>query len=697
MENLFDTTKPKTKGDTDETPDGSTDDVKFHKDIMDTYNKAVKVWEDIRTTYEYNIRFSLLNEQWTEDERSKRAATGRSITTNNRLAANIRYVVNNFKSNPPSIKIHPRGSNANKNTSEVLDGIIKYIQYTSDANEAYSNALMSVCAGGMGAWRVVPRICDYDKNNVELVIERIRDVLSVVIDPGAKNPNFSDMEYCFITNRISRDQFEREFPDEKDNEDPINSEAGWGDKEFVQISEFWRRVDGKVEQYIFNGSKILYKNTDYPGTLIPVIFVVGEDISVGDDRKIKSLISDVIDQQKILNYTKSEIVDAIQKTTKTKYMVDYNTVSTPELQRMWNSINIDAFPYLPYDGKNGAKPDTITPGTIPTEYIEGSKEASEDIQFGMGIPNPLTDIPTTQSGKAISLQLSQKNLQTYNFINNINLGIRYTGEILLDLIRYYYDTEDIMQILGVDGQVSQVPVNTEYQENGKIEYHDLTKSAEYKCMVSIGPSYTDKRSEMLDVLTTLSQQMPIIGATAADLIIGNMDFDNADSIARRIRAGMDPKILAATNPTNNDTDSLMANNQALQNQIAQSQAQAEQMQAAINQLQSQLQAANDANQLRLQIESMKLQHQTEMEVMKTKFKREEDIYRTQQEEEKSAVKSELDARNDKLKAENDMEKEKQKLAHEVAIKQHDHTLSSASIDQKHKNDMEKAIVTNLMK
>jgi hypothetical protein len=682
-EKLFGATEKST-----EPNDNTVDDVKFHKDIMETYNKAVKTWEDIRTTYEYNVRFALLNEQWTEDERSKRAAMGRSITTNNRLAANIRYVVNNFKANPPAIKIHPRGSNANKNTSEVLDGIIKYIQYTSDANEAYSNALMSVCAGGMGAWRVIPRIYDHNKNDVELVIERIRDVLSVVIDPGAKNPNFSDMEYCFITNRISRDQFEREFPDEKDNEDPINSEAGWGDKEFVQISEFWRRIDGKVEQYIFNGSKILYKNTEYPGTLIPVIFVVGEDISIGQDRKIKSLISDVIDQQKILNYTKSEIVDAIQKTTKTKYLVDYNALSTPELQRMWNSINADAFPYLPYDGKNGAKPDTITPGTIPSEYIEGSKEASEDIQFGMGIPNPLTDIPTTQSGKAISLQLSQKNLQTYNFINNINLGIRYTGEILLDLIRYYYDSEDIMQILGVDGQVNQVPVNTEYQENGKIEYHDLTKSAEYKCMVSIGPSYTDKRSEMLDIMTTLSQQMPIIGQTAADLIIGNMDFDNADSIARRIRAGMDPKILAATNPTNNDSETMAANNQALQNQMAQSQAQMEQMQQVIQQLQGQLQIATDSNNLKMQMEQMKYQHETEMEVLKTKFRREDDVYKMQIDEQK--------AENEyKLKTESEMVKEKQKLAHEVAIKQHDHTLASATIDQKHKNDLEKTVITNI--
>jgi hypothetical protein len=661
-------------------------DREFHQTIMDTYNDSIKVWEEIRNCYEEGIRFALYGDQWSEAERSKRSATGRTVTTTNKLAANIRYVVNNFISNPPSIKIHPQGSNANKNTAEILDGIIKYIQYNSDATEAYANALRGVCAGGLGAWRVIPRSCEYDSSKIELVVERVRDVLTVVVDPNAKNPNFSDMEFCFITNRISKHQFDREFPEFKDSaEDTIDGAVGWGDKEFVQVAEFWRKVNGKVEQYLFNGSKILYSNTDYPGKLIPIIFCVGEDISIGKDRKIKSLISDVIDQQKILNYTKSEIVDSIQKTTKTKMLVDYNTISNPELQRMWNTANSEAYPYMPYDGKAGIKPDQINPGSIPTAYLEGGKEAMDDIQFGMGIPNPTTDIPTSQSGKAISLQLSQKNLQTYNFINNINLGIRYTGEILLDLIQHYYDESDIMQILGLDGQVTQVPVNDVYQENGKDVYHDLTKSAEYKCMVSIGPSYTDKRQEMLDTLTSMSQQMPIIGATAADLIISHMDFDNSDAISKRIRAGMDPKIVAASNPTNGDDESIKANLQALQNQDAQNQ-------QVIAQLQNELKAAQDANQLRIQLDQMKYQHEAEMEVMRTKFKRESEVQKMQIDEQKAQKDMELDAQKEIIKSQAKTEDNKQKLAHDIAAKQHDYTLDIHKADQKHQQNLELEMV-----
>ena len=641
----------------------------LHKEIMEVYDTTLKNWEEIRATYEESVRFSLYGEQWTESEKSKRAATGRSVITNNKLATNIRYVVNNFKANPPSIKIHPQGSSANKNTANILDGIIKYIQYTSDATEAYSNALQSICAGGMGAWRVIPRQCEYDETKVELVIERIKDVLSVHIDPGAKKPNFSDMSYCFITNKITKEQFKREYPEHEDSmEDAIN-EVGWGDKDFVQIAEYWVKKDGRVEQYIINGSKIIYENKEYPGKLIPVVFVTGEDISIGQDRRFKSLISDVIDQQKILNYTKSEIVDSIQKTSKTKYLVDINTISQPEIQRMWNSINSDSFPYLPYDGKNGApKPDTINPGTIPTAYIEGSKEASEDLQFGMGIPNPSQAVPASQSGKAISLQISQQNLQTYNFISNINLGIRYTGEILLDLISYYYDNADIMQILGVDGQVSQIPVNIPYTENSKVVLHDLTKSAQYKCMVSIGPSYADKRAEMMDVLSSLTQQMPIIGQTAADLIIQNLDVDNAEQIANRIRAGMNPAIVAASNPTNGDE--VNPKEQAFK-------AQMDQMKATIDQLQAELKQATDANQLKIQMDQMKYQHEAEMEVMRTKFKRESEMNSVMLQEDK-----------DRKEAMNEAELNRQKLAHEIASKQHDYTLDTHKEHQKHQNNIE---------
>ena len=654
------------------------DDMKFHQEIMDTYNETLSVWSDIREEYEKCVRFALYGEQWSESDISKRSSTGRSIVTNNKLATNIRYVVNNFKSNPASIKIHPKGSNANKNTAEVLDGIIKYIQYNSDATESYSNALQSICAGGLGAWRVAPRASNNEK--IELKIERIKDVLSVLIDPNAKNPNFSDMEFCFVINKISKHQFEREFPDHKDTaNDNITQENGWGDKEFVQVGEFWRKIGGKVEQFIFNGSTILDR-VDYPGSLIPIIFVVGEDISIGSDRKIKSLITDVIDQQKILNYTKSEIVDSIQKSTKTKYLIDYNTLSTPEIQRMWNSVNIESMPYLPYDGKSGIKPDEITPGSIPSEYIEGANEASQDIQFGMGIPNPVTNVPTSQSGKAISLQISQQNLQTYNFINSINLGIRYTGEILLDLISYYYDEEDIIQILGVDGQINSVPVNTEYEENGKIEYHDLTKSAEYKCMVSIGPSYSDKRSEMLDTMSMLAKEMPIVGQTAADLIIQNMDFDAADSIARRIRAGMDPRIIAATNPSNNDDPEVLKTNlTAITNQM-------QQLQQQNQMLAQKLQEATNQNNLKIQIEQLKNQHEAEMAIMKTKLKREEEIQQLQIAEEKEKNAAELETL-----------KSREQLAHEIASKQHDHTLQSDLLTQKHNNDLTHTIIKNTLK
>lgn len=675
MKELADTLFGKTDIDNQEISMG---DIEFHKEIMDTYNETLSVWSDIREEYEKGIRFALLGEQWSESDISKRSSTGRSIITNNKLSTNIRYVVNNFKANPPSIKIHPKGSNANKNTAEVLDGLIKYIQYISDATESYSNALQSICAGGLGGWRVAPR--KQSNGKIDLKIERIKDVLSILIDPNAKNPNFSDMEFCFVINKVSKHQFNREYPEHKDTaNDNITQENGWGDKEFVQVGEFWRKVDGKVEQFIFNGSTILEK-VDYPGSLIPIIFVVGEDISIGVDRKIKSLVTDVIDQQKILNYTKSEIVDSIQKSTKTKYLIDYNTISTPEIQRMWNSVNIESMPYLPYDGKSGIKPDEITPGSIPSEYIEGANEASQDIQFGMGIPNPVTNIPATQSGKAISLQLSQQNLQTYNFINSINLGIRYTGEILLDLIGYYYDEEDIMQILGVDGQINSVPVNSAYEENGKTVYHDLTNSAEYKCMVSIGPSYSDKRSEMLDTLSMLAKEMPIVGQTAADLIIQNMDFDSADSIARRIRAGMDPRIIAATNPTNNDDpETLKTNIIAITNQLQQLQQQ--------NQLLAQkLQEATNQNQLKLQLEQLKMQHEAEMTIMKTKLKREEDIQQLQISEQKDRNEAELEAM-----------KNREQLAHEIASKHHNHTLQSDLLKQKHENDITHTIIKTITK
>jgi hypothetical protein len=101
-------------------------------------------------------------------------------------------------------------------------------------------------------------------------------------------------------------------------------------------------------------------------------------------------------------------------------------------------------------------------------------------------------------------------------------------------------------------------------------------------LVKSGPSYESRRAEALGKLLEIAKYDKEFFIKYADILFKNMDFDGADDMAARARAGMPPAILAASNPTNGDTAGA-GQNPAVQ--VAQMHQQMQQMDALIKQLQ----------------------------------------------------------------------------------------------------------------
>lgn len=617
---------------TDRTKDfNELDKTEKYDRIMQDYDTALEAWKGIRDTYSYEIDFALMSNQWDTEMRSARESMGRQVYTKNVLGKGIDYVVNNFKANPCAIKCHPVGGESNKNEAELLNGLIRYIQYKDNAVDTYGYAYQNQLAGGLGAWRVMP-VEDEVSGKKELEIQRVLDPMMVIIDPNAKKKDFRDASYIFMATKISKAQFIAEYGEE--NLDDLDMVPGWGNKDFVQIAEYWRRsivydtkvemVPGKkpvktqikrikIDQYIINGNKIIYENLEYPGKYIPIILVTGNEAQIGDTRIFKSFIHDVVNDQKFLNIAKSEIMDSLLATNKTRWLLEPEMLGTNgELKKMWDYSASNAFPYLLAKNKDGRMPTEITPAPISQAYTEGAAEALNDIKMGIGIKDTSEDLPAGLSGKSIRLSISEKNVQSYGFLANLQAGIKYTGEIMLDLIQYYYTEADILQILGKDDQIQAVPVNQEFNQNGKMTKFDLSRSAQYGCIISTGPSYMDAKSEALDTLMTLSKEMPILSQVAGDLIAQNLSVENADLIAARVRSTLSPTILAASSSSNLSDEDLQNKIAVLQNENAQLKQLTQMGNQYIQQLGSQLKDATDANKLKLQIQREKMQGDAQM-------------------------------------------------------------------------------------
>src|SRR4051812_17055492 len=82
-----------------------------------------------------DLKFARLGEQW-PDYAVKSRGKERCMLTINKMPAFIRQVVNDARQNKPRIAVKPVDDKADPLTAKVYDGLIRNIEYTSNADVA---------------------------------------------------------------------------------------------------------------------------------------------------------------------------------------------------------------------------------------------------------------------------------------------------------------------------------------------------------------------------------------------------------------------------------------------------------------------------------------------------------------------------------------------------------------------------------
>lgn len=516
------------------------ENISLLKDILEKYENAKNSFSEIHQESINDIRFAILGDQWDSSIAARRKADGRSVIVNNKMVANIRYVVNSTMKSSPSILVHALNSDKEEE-SKVIAGLVRYIETESNAKDKYTAALNDSVAGGLGVFEVV--VEEVKPGVMEPRIKRIVDATSVFPDPSAVEPDMSDMQFLFRIKTVNKKLYKKLYPDV---EIPSSNDNIWYKEDSVSLLEYWEKEDdGSVCWYVLTGDRIIDSSKDkeepYLGKLIPFCFVIGEDVIVDGERHFKSIIRDCKDAQYTLNYMESEAVDYVQKHAKSPYLTSDKSIEGFEEQ--WANVNTSNDSNLIY--KEGTtQPKRIEPPQAPIGYIDSINRLDKDIRQTIGIRDPLQDIPASNSGKAIQLQLAQGNVGTYVWIDHLNRAIKYCGKILVDLIPHYFNYPHIQNILGSDGLVKTVAIKTaKYDENtGEVKYIDL--SGDYSVSLSTGANYEDQKSETQDKLLELFRMNPALMQIGGDIFVRAMDFAESDELANRITQTMDPKILS---------------------------------------------------------------------------------------------------------------------------------------------------------
>jgi hypothetical protein len=596
---------------------GPQGDPADHKDTLDEmrsrYTMAIAAFSDSREDELDDLRFmagSPDNQwQWPADVLATRGAVqgqtinARPCLTINKLPQHVRQVTNEQRQNRPSGKVIPADDKADVEVAAIYDGMVRHIEYMSDADVAYDTACENQVTYGEGYIRVLTEYCDEDSFDQDLRIGRVRNSFSVYMDPMSQDPTGADAEWCFITQDITKQEYEREYPDAAPLSSILASGVGdqylsqWLTEDTIRIAEYfyYKHEDATLNLYpgnqsFFDGSpedkqmkemglkpiksrrvdrkKVMWMKTngfesleerEWAGKWIPVVRVIGNEFEVEGQIYISGLVRNAKDAQRMYNYWTSQEAEMLALAPKAPFIGYGGQFEGYEMQ--WKTANTTNWPYLEVnpdvtDGMGAVLPlpQRAAPPLPQTGLIQAKMGASDDIKSTTGqYDSSLGATSNERSGRAILAREKQGDTGTYHYVDNLARAIRHITRQLVDMIPKIYDTERIARIVGLDGEVDMVKINPQ-QPNPVNEIRDVNTGVliekiynpgvgRYDVVVTTGPSYMTKRQEAMDAMSQILQGNPQLWSVAGDLFVKNMDWPGSEELAARLAKTIDPKLL----------------------------------------------------------------------------------------------------------------------------------------------------------
>lgn len=545
----------------------------------------------------------LIGEQWPDEIRRAREAESKPCLTFNRLPQFVRQVTGDIRRMNPAINVSPSDDIATEETAEIIEGLIRQIEYRSDASSIYEQTAESAAASSIGWFRVVNEWEDDESFDQEILIKRIRNPFSVYCDPAAELPTREDADFIFITEQMKREHFEEKYPGKAAADLEHDSETDglehWQQSDTVVVAEYyWKEPndrellmlqDGstifedeaveeipeeliarrrtvqshKVMWAKISGNDVLEKPQEVPCKYIPVIAVTGEEWHIGEEVYRSSVIRFAKDAQQMYNYFRSSSAEVVTLQPKAPYVGTLKQFQG--LTDFWQNANSKNYSYLPYnpDEKAPGPPKRQQPPVASQGLTQESMAAAEDMKATTGIYDAgLGNQSNETSGVAIRQRQMESDVSTSIYTDNMAKAIACCGRIIISMIPKVYDTQRIIRTRGKDEAEKRVPVNGLMREDGlPVPVNDLTVG-KYDLRVTVGPNYSTRRQETQEGMLEFIRVVPGAAQVLGDLIAKAMDWPDADVIAKRLEKALPPGMKSPEDMTPEEQQAAQAQMQA---------------------------------------------------------------------------------------------------------------------------------------
>jgi hypothetical protein len=468
-----------------------------------------------------DLRF-VAGEHWPDYIKSVREREKRPCLTVNKLPTFLHQVTNDQRMNVPSIKVSAVGDE-DVDTTNVVQGVIRHIEYSSNADVAYDTAVNSAAAIGFGYFRLVTEYCSPDSFDQEIKFRRIRNAFTVYFDPLSQEPDGSDQTRCMISSKMTKEVFKREYPDAEVTSQGFDLGPGdesnkeWIGADFVRVAEFYR-IEHEPATLIelSNGETGLQEDllqlppgvtvvrsrpTTRPKTMwykispfevleeteikckwIPVFPVYGDEIDL-DGRVIRSgLVRNARDPAQMYNFWMTSATEEVALRPKTPYVGAEGQFEGYEEE--WNSANVQSFAYLEYkpvtlDGSLAPPPQRQQVADIPSGMLAMAMHANDNIKATTGLfDSSLGARGNATSGIQERAQIRQGDVANFHYTDNLHRSVKHAGRCIVDMIPHYLDTKRVVRIMGEDDTISSATINEPAKDEAGRPIHEMDEQGQ---------------------------------------------------------------------------------------------------------------------------------------------------------------------------------------------------------------------------
>lgn len=534
----------------------ATTDEAIVREAADNW-QAVKQWqgaEDDKSRED--IKFANADPrngwQWDQKIYDERTAEGTELpclTINNTRVHND-LIINQMSKNRYAIKVRPTGGKASYKSAEVMNSIIRRIEYISKASSQYRKVAEHQVDGGIGYILLETDYVSPKSFDQDIYLKAARDPTGVYLDNSSTEPDGSDSNFGFVFDKKTRKNFNRKYPDFKDKvgQSPIGADMGdWLTDKDIMVVKYYRRqmkkdrligytaedgteieklaseikdeagkmlfkallkdiedgkIDGRqrevftadVQWFLIAGDQIISRGK-WAGKYIPICRCVGRELVIDGKLDRKGHTRPLIDAQRMLNYNASTDVQMNALQPKSPWLASARAI---EGQEDWKTANLNAKAVLtfndiddeaPVELQHIDAPKRIDPAPGNPAYQHGMENAERQMMMISGqfqAQMGENDGQAANSGKGINARQQQGDTATYHFPEHQGDMLRFIGVQILDLAPHIYDTKRTLHIMDEDGEKRWIQIDPK-QEDAVMDLEDAREKQE-AVKLSFNPS-----------------------------------------------------------------------------------------------------------------------------------------------------------------------------------------------------------------